>query len=102
MKRSKMPDFNAAAYANHPIQIPPEFPKILKQYTKAAIRTQPKDLLLWSVAYFRYERRKCLFLSTINDGNRFALQVLDQRRNPPRQGEAGVPSATHGIRTDTR
>jgi hypothetical protein len=49
----KMPSFNSSAYANHPIQIPPEFPKILKQYTKAAIRTQPKDLLLWSVSYFR-------------------------------------------------
>ena len=51
-----MPAFNnnSAAYANHPtIQIPPEFPRILKQYTKAAIRTQPKDLLLWSVSYFR-------------------------------------------------
>ena len=30
-----------------------EFPGILKQYTKAAIRTQPRDLLLWSAAYFR-------------------------------------------------
>ena len=48
-----MPSFTSGAYANHPIQIPPEFPKILKQYTKAAIRTQPKDLLLWSVSYFR-------------------------------------------------
>ena len=49
----KMPEFNSSAYANHPINIPPEFPRILKQYTKAAIRTQPKDLLLWSVSYFR-------------------------------------------------
>ncbi|CAB4068526.1 unnamed protein product [Lepeophtheirus salmonis] len=31
----------------------PEFPKILKSYTKAAIRTQPYDLLLWSASYFR-------------------------------------------------
>ncbi len=48
-----MPSFNSAPYSNHPIQIPPDLPKILKQYTKAAIRTQPKDLLLWSVSYFR-------------------------------------------------
>ena len=51
-----MPSYNPAAsshYSNHPIQIPPEFPKILKQYTKAAIRTQPADLLLWSASYFR-------------------------------------------------
>ena len=53
----KMPSYNPAAsshYSSHPIQIPPEFPKILKQYTKAAIRTQPADLLLWSASYFRY------------------------------------------------
>jgi hypothetical protein len=48
-----MPSFSSSMYANHPIQIPPEFPKILKQYTKAAIRTQPADLLLWSASYFR-------------------------------------------------
>jgi hypothetical protein len=35
------------------IQIPPQLPNILKQYTKAAIRTQPKCLLQWSAAYFR-------------------------------------------------
>ncbi|TRY67171.1 hypothetical protein TCAL_03087 [Tigriopus californicus] len=48
-----MPEFNAKPYNNHRIHIPNEFPRILKQYTKAAIRTQPKDLLVWSVAYFR-------------------------------------------------
>lgn len=47
------PAFNPTVYANHPIQIPPEFPKILKLYTKAAIKTQPNDLLLWSACYFR-------------------------------------------------
>ncbi|NP_001089491.1 ropporin-1-like protein [Xenopus laevis] len=34
------------------INIPPELPDILKQFTKAAIRTQPHDLLQWSAAYF--------------------------------------------------
>ncbi|XP_015214175.1 ropporin-1-like [Lepisosteus oculatus] len=32
--------------------IPPELPDILKQFTKAAIRTQPADLLEWSSIYF--------------------------------------------------
>lgn len=32
------------------IKIPPELPDILKQFTKAAIRTQPRDLLQWSAA----------------------------------------------------
>ncbi|MEE6511585.1 hypothetical protein FKM82_018205, partial [Ascaphus truei] len=34
------------------IDIPPELPDILKQFTKAAIRTQPDDVLQWSAAYF--------------------------------------------------
>ncbi|XP_053324023.1 ropporin-1-like protein [Spea bombifrons] len=34
------------------INIPPELPDILKQFTKAAIRTQPCDVLQWSAAYF--------------------------------------------------
>ncbi|BFZ16083.1 hypothetical protein BsWGS_19122 [Bradybaena similaris] len=40
-------------YCSQQISIPPELPDILKQFTKAAIRTQPKDVLAWSVAYFR-------------------------------------------------
>ncbi|XP_003214918.1 ropporin-1 isoform X2 [Anolis carolinensis] len=32
--------------------IPPELPDLLKQFTKAAIRTQPPDLILWSSEYF--------------------------------------------------
>ncbi|XP_009999656.1 PREDICTED: ropporin-1-like protein [Chaetura pelagica] len=34
------------------IKIPPELPDILKQFTKAAIRTQPHDILQWAAAYF--------------------------------------------------
>ncbi|CAL8320840.1 unnamed protein product [Boreogadus saida] len=39
-------------YCSQQIAIPTELPDILKQYTKAAIRTQPKDVLQWSAAYF--------------------------------------------------
>ncbi|KAL5007402.1 hypothetical protein ScPMuIL_016208 [Solemya velum] len=42
-----------AYYASEQITIPPALPDILKQFTKAAIRTQPKDVLAWSSAYFR-------------------------------------------------
>jgi hypothetical protein len=35
------------------IQVPPELPEILKQYTKAAIKSQPPDVLSWSAVYFR-------------------------------------------------
>ncbi|NXK03106.1 ROP1L protein, partial [Herpetotheres cachinnans] len=34
------------------IKIPSELPDILKQFTKAAIRTQPHDVLQWAAAYF--------------------------------------------------
>uniref|UniRef100_A0AAQ4R7U1 Ropporin-1-like protein n=1 Tax=Gasterosteus aculeatus aculeatus TaxID=481459 RepID=A0AAQ4R7U1_GASAC len=34
------------------IDIAQELPDILKNFTKAAVRTQPEDLLLWSAAYF--------------------------------------------------
>ncbi|XP_068206579.1 ropporin-1-like protein [Palaemon carinicauda] len=34
-------------------RVPSSLPKILKDYTKAAIRTQPRDLLTWSAAYFK-------------------------------------------------
>ncbi|KAK1172792.1 ropporin-1-like protein isoform X1 [Acipenser oxyrinchus oxyrinchus] len=34
------------------INIPTELPGIPKQFTKAAIRTQPHDVLQWSAAYF--------------------------------------------------
>lgn len=35
------------------INIPPTFPQVLRSYAKAAIRTQPYDLLRWTGAYFR-------------------------------------------------
>nr|XP_005001171.2 ropporin-1A [Cavia porcellus] len=31
--------------------IPPELPELLKQFTKAAIRTQPQDLIQWGAEY---------------------------------------------------
>ena len=39
-------------YTAQQINIPPELPEILKSFTKAAIKTQPSDLLLWSAQYF--------------------------------------------------
>ncbi|XP_053514789.1 ropporin-1-like, partial [Artibeus jamaicensis] len=34
------------------ICIPPELPELLKQFTKAALRTQPQDLIQWAADYF--------------------------------------------------
>ncbi|XP_073486790.1 ropporin-1-like protein [Aquarana catesbeiana] len=39
-------------FCSQQIDIPPELPDILKQFTKAAIKTQPHDVLQWSAGYF--------------------------------------------------
>ena len=44
----EMPHMDEPYYCSEQIEIPPELPDILKQFTKAAIRTQPNDLLEWS------------------------------------------------------
>ncbi|XP_014288257.1 uncharacterized protein [Halyomorpha halys] len=48
-----MTDLMDQLYSAHQILIPPNLPSILKKYAKAAIRTQPRDLLLWSYYYFK-------------------------------------------------
>ena len=35
------------------IEVHPELPSMLKEYTKAVIRENPKDLLAFSAEYFR-------------------------------------------------
>ncbi|XP_029636654.1 ropporin-1-like protein [Octopus sinensis] len=39
-------------YCSEQIKIPLDLPDIMKEFTKAAIRTQPKDILGWSTSYF--------------------------------------------------
>lgn len=46
------PTNNEPMYSSQQIHIPPDLPNVLKQFTKAAIRTQPTDILQWSAAYF--------------------------------------------------
>jgi hypothetical protein len=46
-----MPHPDEPYYCSEQIPIPPELPDILKQFTKAAIRTQPTDLLTWSAKF---------------------------------------------------
>lgn len=40
-------------YTAEQIHIPPAFPDILKQFTKAAIKTQPDNIHLWAAEYFQ-------------------------------------------------
>ncbi|EFA05212.1 uncharacterized protein LOC103313297 [Tribolium castaneum] len=48
-----MPEMGADMYCSQQICIPPTFPYLLRQFAKAAIRTQPNDLLKWATTYFR-------------------------------------------------
>ena len=48
-----MTDLMDQLYSAQQIIIPPNLPSILKKYAKSAIRTQPRDLLLWSYYYFK-------------------------------------------------
>ena len=48
-----MPHPDEPYYCSEQIPIPPELPDILKQFTKAAIRTQPTDLLNWSAKFVK-------------------------------------------------
>uniref|UniRef100_A0A2A4JIA7 RIIa domain-containing protein n=1 Tax=Heliothis virescens TaxID=7102 RepID=A0A2A4JIA7_HELVI len=48
-----MPELIEQMYCSQQIVIPPKFPYILKRYCKAAIKTQPYDLLRWSFEYFK-------------------------------------------------
>lgn len=59
------------------IEIPPEFPDILKQFTKAAIRTQPHDVLQWSAAYFAALSKG----ETLPVKERFEMPVATQKND---------------------
>ncbi|XP_067853292.1 ropporin-1-like protein isoform X2 [Heptranchias perlo] len=59
------------------IEIPPDFPDILKQFTKAAIRTQPRDVLQWSAAYFAALSKG----ETLPVKERFEMPVATQKND---------------------
>ncbi|XP_055373583.1 uncharacterized protein LOC129606958 [Condylostylus longicornis] len=48
-----MEDKKIPLYCSEQIQIPHKLPEIMKEFCKAAIKTQPHDILKWSAAYFR-------------------------------------------------
>lgn len=47
------PSYNKDRDCIENIVIPPQLPQILKLYTKAAMRTQPPDLLKWTHTYMK-------------------------------------------------
>lgn len=71
------PEAAGPIYSAEQIRIPPELPEMLKEYTKAAIRTQPSDLLQWSAAYFQALSRN--EVPPVKDRLEQPLPTLDQR-----------------------
>ncbi|PNI54264.1 ROPN1 isoform 11, partial [Pan troglodytes] len=53
------------AQTDKPTCIPPELPKMLKEFAKAAIRVQPQDLIQWAAEYVLLSR-----LHPLEDGRR--------------------------------
>ncbi|KAL5238371.1 hypothetical protein ACI65C_005781 [Semiaphis heraclei] len=49
------------------IVIPENLPEILKKYVKAAIRSQPEDIVSWSAKYFKSTDDQCISLGTNNN-----------------------------------
>merc|ERR1712071_446706 len=45
-------DMSDVKYTSQRVNVPSELPQILKQYTKALIKTQPPNYIAWSAAYF--------------------------------------------------
>lgn len=74
------------------MHVPPELPEILKQFTKAAIRTQPEKLLDWSAAYFQAMKDgkplpvKTRYEMGASMGLTFGiLNILNRQLGPPRE-----------------
>lgn len=73
------------------MNVPAELPEILKQFTKAAIRTQPEKLLEWSAAYFQALKDgkplpvKTRYEMGASTGLTFGiLNILNRQLGPPR------------------
>jgi len=49
------------------IVVPENLPEILKKYVKAAIRSQPEDIVSWSAKYFKSTDDQCVSLGINNN-----------------------------------
>lgn len=53
------------------VVIPDALPELLKQYVKAAIRSQPEDIISWSAEYFKTTDEQCTSMSTCENSTTF-------------------------------
>lgn len=78
-------------YNRAQLSVPPEFPDILKNFTKAVIRTQPENMLEWAASYFKCMKEgsplpvKSRFEMGKATGLTYGLlNVLNKQLGPPR------------------
>lgn len=81
-------------YNRAQMNVPPEFPDIIKNFTKACIRTQPsqENMLEWSASYFKCLKEgtplpvKTRFEAGKSCGLTFGiLNILNRQLGPPRE-----------------
>jgi len=72
---------SASRYVTQRVNVPTELPIILKQYTKALIKTQPPNYIAWSAAYFQAlsENRPLPIKPRLEaaDGNNLTIGLLE-------------------------
>lgn len=71
-----------AMYCSEQINIPPELGAVLKQYTKAVIRAQPRELFKWSANYFAGLLEQAPYFDA-------AGVLVSQQSAPPRESNSG-------------
>jgi len=58
------------------IVVPENLPEILKKYVKAAIRSQPEDIVSWSAEYFKSTDDQYVPLATTQKQDRTLFRIL--------------------------
>jgi len=58
------------------IVVPDNLPDILKKYVKAAIRSQPEDIVSWSAEYFKSANDQYSSLATTQKQDRTLFRIL--------------------------
>ena len=54
-------------WSSEQINVPPELPQIMKEYTKAVIRANPPDVLSFSIDYFKEKAKEAAANQSTDD-----------------------------------
>ena len=84
-------------YTSEQIPIPTEFPDILLQFSKAAIRTQPADVLVWSAAYVSFSEFSLLTLPLFTSAVTFERWPMVKHRQSKNVSRDNVQKISGGF-----